>query len=127
AVRSALVARLEDALGGGSGIVEFIRTGAASHPRFKLLAADLTRLLGGDTAENDAFRASRLLLEALRHHFFTGKNEPRKRPFYKKEFFAGDMAWRRHQELLEQRAPAIAEAADPFGPCLDALHAPRVA
>jgi ATP-dependent helicase/nuclease subunit A len=123
AVASALVARLEDALGGRSGIVEFIRTGAASHPRFKLLAADLTRLLGGDTVEHDAFRASRLLLEALRHHFFTGKNDPRKRPFYKKEFFAGDMAWRRHQELLEQRAPAIAEASNRFARDLNAVLA----
>jgi ATP-dependent helicase/nuclease subunit A len=118
-----LFVRLEDALGGRSGIAELIRTGPAGHPRFRLLAGDLARLLGGQAADEDAFRAARLLLDAVRHHFFTGKNEPRKRPFYKKEFFAGDAAWKRHQALIELHAPALAETANRFARDLNAVLA----
>ena len=120
---TALFVRLETSLGGRSGVAELIRTGPAGHPRFRLLAGDLARLLGGQAVDDDAFRAARLLLDAVRHHFFTAKNEPRKRPLYKKEFFAGDAAYRRHQALIEQRAPALAETANRFARDLNAVLA----
>jgi ATP-dependent helicase/nuclease subunit A len=120
---TALFDRLQAALGGPAGIAEFIRTGPRRHPRFELLASDLARLLQGPPSDDEAFRAVRLLVDAVSSHFFTKGHTPRKKSAYRKEYFAHDQLRKRHQALIDAVAPRIADAVNGFARDLNAVLA----
>ena len=104
-----LLERLRDTFGGTSGIDTFVGTGPL-HPRFRLLAADLARLVGqGPAADPEAFRFVRVLVDGLGYHFFTRAHTPRKRLAYPKELFASDRARKQHQALVAALAPKLAD------------------
>ncbi len=104
------------------GLSGFVRTGPVRSARFKLLAADLTRLSGDTTASDDAaFREVRRLVDGLRAYFFTRENAPRKKSAYAKDAFISDDARRRHQALIERLAPSLAEDVNAFRRDLNAV------
>ena len=109
-----LLQRIRTAFDADGGLDLFVRSGPR-HPGFQLLAADLVRLAGASPpSDDDAFRFGRVLLDGLRHHFFTQSNTPRKRLAYTKDRFASDQARRRHLAIVETVAPRLAEAINAF-------------
>jgi ATP-dependent exoDNAse (exonuclease V) beta subunit len=103
-----LLASLRATFDGGGGIGAFVRTGPL-HPRFRVLATDLARLIGKPPGEAEAFRFVRALVDGIGHHFFTRANTPRKRLAYPKEQFASERARKQHQALVESLAPRLAD------------------
>ena len=104
------------------GLSGFVRTGPVRSPRFKLLAADLTRLSGDLAASDDtAYREVRRLVDGLRGYFFTRENTPRKKTAYPRDAFVSDDARKRHQGLVERLAPSLADDINAFRRDLNAV------
>ncbi len=104
-----LIERLRATLG-GTGVDAFIRSGPLHHPKFRLLAADLRRLVHSVPPDDEpAFRTARLLVDGLRDYFLTREGLPRKRVAYAKGDFPDERARRAHLELATSLAPRIAD------------------
>ena len=104
-----LIERLQATLS-STGVDAFIRSGPLHHPKFRLLAADLRRLVHSVPPDNEAaFRMARLLVDGLRDYFLTREGVPRKRLAYPKGDFPDERARRAHLELVTSLAPRIAD------------------
>src|SRR5690606_31958214 len=64
---------------GGRRLERFLGTGPIRHPRYRLFAADLRRLLAGPVPPEVAAREIRLVVDGITEYFFTGKGSIRKR------------------------------------------------
>ena len=117
--------RLRDALrslpGGADG---FVADGPLLHPRFRVLARDLTHL---DRLNEATPAVARAVIERLRHHFLTREGSPRTcaggLPPYKKEQCASATTWRRHREAIAATAPLVKDALDAFARDLNIIQA----
>jgi ATP-dependent helicase/nuclease subunit A len=108
-----LLVRTREVFDSAGGVAPFARSGPLA-PTFRLLAADLERLVSGPPDDTDAFRFGRLLVDGLRHHFFTQANTPRKRLAYKKDQFRSERDRAAHQRLVESLAPPLADVINAF-------------
>lgn len=107
AMASAALERFAASIGaGGRDLERFLGTGPVRHPRYRLFAADLRRLLRGEVPPEVAAREIRLVVEGITEYFFTGKGAIRRRwPLYTSAHADSDAALRWHRSA----AAAIAE------------------
>ena len=105
--------RLADVVGGvDGGLTRFLADGPLEHPRFKMLAGELTGLAALGDAEPAAVRP---VLDRVREYFLTRDGRPRKRfTPYRSEQCRSAEAWRCHCTAGRQLAPAVAEALAAF-------------
>ena len=105
--------RLADVVGGvDRGLTRFLADGPLEHPRFTMLARELTGLAALVEAEPAAVRP---VLDRVREYFLTRDGRPRKRfTPYRSEHCRSAEAWRRHCTAGRQLAPAVAEALAAF-------------
>ena len=105
--------RLADVVGGvDGGLTRFLADGPLEHPRFKMLAGELTGLAALGDAEPAAVRP---VLDRVREYFLTRDGRPRKRfTPYRSEQCRSAEAWRYHCTAGRQLAPAVAEALAAF-------------
>ncbi len=82
----------------GRGLERFLGTGPIRHPRYRLFAADLRRLLPGHVPPGIAAREIRLVVDGITEYFFTNKGGIRKRwPLYTSAHADSDAALRWHR------------------------------
>ena len=105
--------RLADVVGGvDGGLTRFLDDGPLEHPRFKMLARELTGFAALGNAEPAAVRP---VLDRVREYFLTRDGRPRKRfTPYRSEQCRSAEAWRHHCKAGRQLAPAVAEALAAF-------------
>ena len=105
--------RLADVVGGvDGGLTRFLADGPVEHPRFKMLARELTDLAALGDAEP---AAARPVLDRVREYFLTRDGRPRKRfTPYRSEQCRSAEAWRHHCTVGRRLAPAVAEALAAF-------------
>ena len=105
--------RLADVMGGvDGGLTRFLADGPGEHPRFKLLARELTDLAALGEAEPETVRP---VLDRIREYFLTRDGRPRKRftPYRSQQCRSAE-GWRHHCEAGRRLAPAVAEALAAF-------------
>ena len=102
------------------GLQSFLNDGPRRHPRFEMLAREIELICGirpagpAGTPANDAGRV-RAVIEAIRNHFFTQDNTPRKALTpYSVGDCTSSAAAKRHREIVAFMAPAIGEAIEAF-------------
>ncbi|MFN8061249.1 MAG: UvrD-helicase domain-containing protein [Vicinamibacterales bacterium] len=100
AVRSAMDV-LDRATGGFEG---FLRSGPRHHPHFQVLEHDLRRLRVSMTGDPALVRAT---IDAVRDHFLTDDETPRKRAPYKHAFWESATLVKQHLADIQTLAPDI--------------------
>ena len=100
------VTRLAEVMGGvDGGLTRFIADGPLAHPRFKILAGELTGLAALADAEPETARPA---LDRIRQYFLTRDGTPRKRfTPYRSEQCRSVEAWRHHCAAGRRLAPAV--------------------
>ena len=114
--------RLADVVAGvDGGLTRFLADGPDGHPRFKILARELTGLAALRDAEPETLRP---VLDRIREYFLTREGTPRKRftPYRPKDCRSA-AAWRRHCAAGRQLAPAVGVALAAFDRDLNVLLA----
>lgn len=117
--------RLQDALLGlPAGLERFLQDGPLRHPRYRVLARDLSSLSTLTGADPAVVRG---VMERVRHHFLTQNGTPRttagSHPPYKKDLCDEPAAWRRHREAIAAVAPLVKGALDAFARDLNVVLA----
>ena len=105
--------RLAEVLDGvDGGLTGFLADGPLEHPRFKILARELTALPELGDAEPETVRP---VLDRIREYFLTRDGRPRRRfTPYRSQQCRSANAWRHHCEAGRRLAPAVAEALAAF-------------
>jgi ATP-dependent helicase/nuclease subunit A len=105
AMALATIGRLAATIGAvDRGLARFLESGPIRHPRYRLFASDLRRLLSSRPSPDDAARDVRLVIDGITEYFFTRAGAIRRRwPLYTAEH--GDAA-----ALRWHRAAATAAA-----------------
>ena len=108
-----VAARLAEVVGRvDGGLTQFLADGPVEHPRFRILARELTGLAELVDAEPDTVRP---VLDRVREYFLTRTGMPRRRfTPYRSEQCRSAEAWRQHGEAGRRLAPAVAEALAAF-------------
>ncbi|MGE0043266.1 MAG: UvrD-helicase domain-containing protein, partial [Vicinamibacterales bacterium] len=102
-----LVARIRDAIGGQPGGLEGLEASGPDLPAFRLVAADLRRLLADPPPPPPELQA---LLERPRAYLLTKGGEPRKRLDAKVADFAARAAYDRHLAAVQGIGPHLVDA-----------------
>ena len=98
--------RLVEVVGGvDGGLTRFLADGPLEHPRFKILARELTGLAVLADGEPETVRP---VLDRIREYFLTRDGTPRKRfTPYRVEQCRSAEAWRHHCAAARRLAPAV--------------------
>ena len=98
--------RLVEVVGGvDGGLTRFLADGPLEHPRFKILARELTGLAVLADGEPETVRP---VLDRIREYFLTRDGTPRKRfAPYRVEQCRSAEAWRHHCAAARRLAPAV--------------------
>ena len=101
-------ARLVEVMGEvDGGLTRFLADGPLDHPRFRVLARDLTGLAALVGTEPERVRP---VLDRVREYFLTRTGKPRRRfTPYRAEQCTSAKAWHHHRQAGQRLAPAVAE------------------
>ncbi len=89
------------------GLAQFLADGPVHHPRFQMLASELSRLGDLDRASDAQFRAT---LDRVAAHFLTGEHKARRSSViypYRAEHYPSAEAGKRHRTAVVQISPHI--------------------
>ena len=123
AMALATIDRLAASIGAvDRGLARFLESGPVRHPRYRLFASDLRRLLSSRPPPEDAARDVRLVVDGIAEYFFTRAGAVRKRwPLYTADHAGDAAALRWHRSAATAAAERLQDDLTAFRRDLNAV------